>query len=69
MIYSTDGKYYFSFTPEHDITTDMFLYIEIPRELQVQQNSACIITEVTGSTALATTWYCYADANNNKITF
>jgi hypothetical protein len=33
LIYSTEGNYYFSFTPEHDITTDMILTIDIPSEL------------------------------------
>lgn len=36
MLYSTEGNYFFSFTPEHEVTTDMYIFIELPRELQVQ---------------------------------
>lgn len=30
MIYATDGTYFFQFTPEHDVLTDMILTIELP---------------------------------------
>jgi hypothetical protein len=42
--------------------------IQIPTELNVQQNSACIISEVEdGVTELASTFDCAADAANNEI--
>ena len=42
--------------------------IQIPTELNVQQNSACIISEVEdGATELASTFDCAADATNNEI--
>ena len=33
MIYATDGTYFFKFTPEHDVLTDMILTIEFPIQL------------------------------------
>ena len=68
MIYSTTGTYYFNFTPENIMTTDMILNIELPAQLQVQQNAACIVYAITDSTAIASTYSCKADANNNKVT-
>ena len=68
MLYSTAGMYYFKFKPQHMMKVNYVVSIQIPTELNVQQNSACIISEVEdGVTELASTFDCAADAANNEI--
>jgi hypothetical protein len=62
-IYSTEGTYTFTFTPLHAMETTHVLVITLPEELQVQQNSACIMYDVD-----STEYACGADATANTIT-
>jgi len=36
VIYSSEGNYYFAFTPQHEVDTDYVITIQIPTELNVQ---------------------------------
>jgi hypothetical protein len=62
-IYSTDGTYTFTFTPQHSMLTTYILTITLPEELEVQQNSACIMYDVDNED-----YSCGADSTANKIT-
>lgn len=62
-IYSTNGTYTFTFTPEHSVLQTYVLTITMPKELEVQQNAACLAYGVANSD-----YSCSADATANTIT-
>ena len=62
-IYSTDGTYTFTFTPQHALLKTYTVVITIPNELEVQQNSACIMYGVDNED-----YSCGADATANTLT-
>lgn len=65
-IYSPDGNFTFTFSPQLAMLTPYVLTIRLPRELEVLQNSACNIS--SNGLGFSQNYSCKADSLLNMIT-